>query len=315
MSLKPFIIDCDTGRDDALAFWCATALNLPLAGAVASYGNVVMTQVLDNTARVLSLAGRDDVPLLAGASRPSRRHAGYEQIVLPRQRKSGNGLSNINLPRSTRMLPEYTGPEGLAKQVAEIAAKTGPLDYIITGPATNCAVICAALAGRMRDTVARVTMMGGKFGLWSTLPGADFNIVADPYAARALIEKGVEFRFVPMDTTWPIVLTLPEVQALVPQNSVASAAQEIMVAHCRYFAPEPVFRFHDPAVLMAALAPEGFANVSVDIVLDEKSAEFGRLVEKDDGFPVQIYRTSDKMRQEFLGRMLAALGLARAARS
>ncbi len=87
MPLKPFILDCDTGRDDALTIWCAIALGLPFAGAVASYGNVVMTSVLDNTARVLSLAGCDNIPLFAGASRPSATMPPMKISMAPRQRE------------------------------------------------------------------------------------------------------------------------------------------------------------------------------------------------------------------------------------
>ena len=311
MPLKPFILDCDTGRDDALALWCAIALGLPLAGAVASYGNVVMTSVLDNTARVLSLAGWDNIPLFAGASRPMRHHAAYENIVAPRQKKSGNGLCNIHLPRSTRGLPDYAGPDGLAEQIAAISRKKGPLDYIITGPATNFAGICDAMGGRTGDIISRVTMMAGKFDeLWDRIPGADFNLVADPYAARFILEQGIKIRFVPMNTTWPVFLNLPDVQSLVPATSLARTAQDIMIAHCRYFAPEPVFRFHDPAALMAVLAPEGFVDAKVDIVLDE-TREFGRVIETENGFPAQIYRSDEKAQQEFLNRILSALGLSR----
>jgi hypothetical protein len=106
---------------------------------------------------------------------------------------------------------------------------------------------------------------------------------------------------------------LPNVQALAPSSEVAKWAQEIMVAHCRYFAPEPVFRFHDPAVLMAMLAAEGFADEKLDISLDEKSADFGRLVLSSDGYPVQIYRSDDAAHAKFLNGILSALGLTRAA--
>lgn len=315
MSLKPFIVDCDTGRDDALLLWCALALNLPLAGVVASYGNVAMSNVLDNTARVLALAGREDVPLFAGASRPSRRHAGYENVVAPRQKKSGNGLANIHLPRTERKLPEYGGPGLLAESIEAIAKDNkGPVDYILIGPATNLAAICNALGGRTKEVIGTVTMMGGKFQpLWDQIPGADFNVLADPYALHAVLDAGVEIRFVPMNATYPVALDLPGVQALAASSEVAKWAQEIMVAHCRHFAPEPVFRFHDPAVLMAALAPEGFSGETLDINLDEKIPDFGRLLSVDQGYPAQIFHADDAMHAKFLTGILSALGLSRAA--
>ncbi len=209
-------------------------------------------------------------------------------------------------------MPDYSGAEGLAEQIAAVVRKKGPLDYIITGPATNFASICDAMGTRTGDLISRVTMMAGKFDeLWERIPGADFNTIADPYAARSILERGIKIRFVPMNTTWPVFLNLPDVQSLVPATTLARTAQDIMVAHCRYFAPEPVFRFHDPAALMAMLVPEGFVDAKVDIVLDETSREFGRLIETEDGFPAQIYRSDEKAQQEFLNRILSALGLSR----
>lgn len=311
MPLKPFIVDCDTGRDDALLLWCALTLKLPLAGVIASYGNVAMTSVLDNTARVLALGGREDIPLFAGASRPSRRHAGYENVVAPRQKKSGNGLANVHLPRVERKLPEYGGPGPLAESIEAVARDNkGPVDYILIGPATNLAAICGALGGKTKEVIGTVTMMGGKFQpLWDQIPGADFNVLADPYALRAILDAGVGIRFVPMNATYPIALDLPDVQALVASSEIGKWAQEIMVAHCRHFAPEPVFRFHDPAVLMAALAPESFYNEKLDVNLDETSADFGRLLPVDDGYPVQLYSADEAMRAKFLNGILSALGL------
>jgi len=315
MPLKPFIVDCDTGRDDALLLWCALSLKLPLAGVIASYGNVAMSDVLDNTARVMALGGREDIPLFAGASRPSRRHAGYENVVAPRQKKSGNGLANVHLPRTNRKLPEYGGPGPLAENIEAIAKDNkGPVDYILIGPATNLAAICNVLGGKTKKVIGTVTMMGGKFQpLWDQIPGADFNILADPYALQSVLEAGLEVRFVPMNATYPVALDLADVQTLTGSSEMAKWAQEIMVAHCRHFAPEPVFRFHDPAVLMAVLAPEGFVSKTLDINVDEKSEEFGRLLASDDGYPVQIYGADEAMHTKFRNGILSALGLARAA--
>lgn len=313
MPLKPFIVDCDTGRDDALLLWCALALKLPLAGVIASYGNVAMASVLDNTARVLALGGREDLPLFAGASRPSRRHSGYENVVAPRQTKSGNGLANVHLPRTNRKLADYGGPVPLANGIEAIARDNRePLDYILIGPATNLAAICNVLGGRTKEVIGTVTMMGGKFQpLWDQIPGADFNVLADPYALRAVLEAGVGVRFVPMNATYPVALDLPDVQALAASTEIAKWAQEIMVAHCRHFAPEPVFRFHDPAVLMAVLAPEGFKSKTLDINVDEKSEEFGRLIDSDNGYPVQLYQAEKTLHEKFLNGILSALGLSR----
>ena len=311
MIKTPIIIDCDTGRDDALALWSMLALDLNLAGVVASYGNVALQQVIDNTARVLSLAGRDDIPLLAGALEPLRRHAAYRDVVLKRQASSGNGVCNIAYPPAKRTLPEPLAPAALAAQITALAEKHGKLSYIVLGPATNLAQICGVLGDGIHDVIASVTMMGGRFDdLWTETPVADFNLVCDPDAVRVILQRGLKPDFVALNTTWPIALPLQDVEALRGETPLATAARDLMIAHCRHFAPEPIFRFHDPAAVMATLNPALFQPVQIDINVDEESAEFGRLI-LGSGFAGQLHVAQDSDRNELLALILKGLGLTR----
>lgn len=309
---RPFIIDCDTGRDDALAIWAALALDLNLAGVVASYGNVTLDRVIDNSARILALAGREDIPLFAGAASPPRRHRAYEQMVLPRQANSGNGLCNLEFPKAQKTLPSPLAPEQLAAEIVRLADKTGPLDYVILGPATNFAALCETLGDDLGKYIATITMMGGKFdALWDAAPQADFNLACDPFAVRAILERGLTPRFVTLNTTWPICLPEGDVEQLHGDEKIAVAARDLMLAHIRHFAPEPLFRFHDPAVIAALTNPGRFDAANLDIICDEQNPDFGRLVRKDDGFPAALYHSDAAHGDLILQTLLAALGLSR----
>lgn len=313
MTRPPVIIDCDTGRDDALSLWLALSLNIPLAGVVASYGNTTLDNVVDNTARVLSLAGRNDIPLFAGCAAPVKSHRAFNDIVLPRQAVAGNGLCNINLPSAARALPQASALPDLAMAIKGIADVQGKIDYVILGPATNFAAICRILGDSVHEAVNSVTMMGGKLDdLWSQMPGADFNLACDPYSVHEVLQSGLPVRFVPMNFTWPIYLHLPEIEALQPQSEIARTAQSLMIAHARYFAPEPVFRFHDPCVILTLCDDEGFIPRKMAIDLDESSADFGRLIRIDHGFPVHVYEGTENKRLSFRSQILEALGLASA---
>ncbi|MGZ9108269.1 MAG: nucleoside hydrolase [Micavibrio sp.] len=313
-SSSPLIIDCDTGRDDALAIWAVLGLGQNLAGVVASYGNVPLSPVIDNSARVLTLMGRDDIPLFAGAAAPSTPHKFYEQVVLPRQEKSGNGLCNLEYPKAGRILPTPPSPEDLPENLAEnlvrIAREKGPLDYIILGPATNFAALCGVLGDSVTRYISSVTMMGGKLGdLWDATPAADFNFVCDPFAVRDVLGCGLAPRFVTLNTTWPICLNEHDVESLAGTEKIAGAARDLMLAHIRSFAPEPVFRFHDPAVIIAATNPARFQPVKLDILCDDQSADFGRLVLKENGFPAALYQSDAEHGQNILRLILGALRL------
>lgn len=309
MTLRPFVLDCDTGRDDALAIWVAFAQKLPLSAVIPSYGNVKVENVADNSARVLAFAGRDDIPLWPGAEEPSQAHIGVERILTPRQKASGNGLCNLELPQSARKDGGKVGYQDLADKLVALSAKLGKLDYIITGPATNFYEVCKLLGTKAREIFAQVTMMGGKFSpLWEQIPGADFNIICDPYAVRGILQQGFAIRFVPMNATWPIQLPLTALEKLKAGSAIGETSKDLMVAHCRHFAPEPIFRFHDPSVMIAAMHPEAFKPVKIDIILDEQSPDFGRLV-IGTGYDASVYHTDAASQQMILDLILKSLSL------
>jgi inosine-uridine nucleoside N-ribohydrolase len=268
-----------------------------------------LPQVIDNTARVLSLAGAGDVTLIAGAVEPLRRHKAFCDSVLKRQASSGNGVCNIDYPPAANPLPTPQSPDALAAQLVALAERHGKLSYVILGPATNFAQICAVLGDRIDEVIENVTMMGGRFdALWAENPVADFNVLCDPDAVRVILECGLKPRFVPLNTTWPIALPLAAVEALRAVTMLGTAAQELMIAHCRHFAPEPIFRFHDPAAVMTLCNPLAFEDVKIDIITDDTSADFGRLI-LGAGFDAQLHRADDAARDAILTLVLKGLGL------
>jgi purine nucleosidase len=311
MPLTPFIIDCDTGRDDALAIWTALAKRMPLAAIVASYGNTHLPNVIENTARVLGLAGKNDIPILPGLAAPPTEHKYWNDVVIPRQQAAGNGLCNVDLPAASRIIPKPGSVLQLAASLGRLAERYGKLDYVIIGPATNFAAVCKLFGGGITRVVSRVTMMGGKFApLWDDIPGADFNIGCDPHAvAEILAIEDLKVRFVAMNTTWRSSLTQAEVDKLSPTTTIATAAKTIMQEHLKHFAPEPVFRFHDPCVVLTLDDPHVFAPVNLNVVLDDQDPNFGRLqLAIDNGRPAYLAKFDIAVEQDYAGQILRALG-------
>ena len=70
----PVILDVDPGHDDAVAMMMACgAPELDLMAVTTVAGNVPLEKTTRNALRVLSLIGRDDVPVAAGAAAPLER--------------------------------------------------------------------------------------------------------------------------------------------------------------------------------------------------------------------------------------------------
>jgi len=315
----PFILDCDTGRDDALTIWLADSLNLPLKTIIASYGNTRIDHVYDNCQRTLALTNTlQPCPVLWGAEKPSHfPHKGFTEIVEPRQNEAGNGLCNVQLPtqtsgNSSQQPAHKNTPDDLAAAIKALYAQHGKLDYFITGPATNFANICAALGRETHDYINHVYMMGGKMAIWDNMPGADFNLICDPYAIDTIQDTGFEIHFITMDTTWPIYLPLADIKSLSTPDNIAHYAKELMIAYCKDFAPDlnnPEFRFHDPCVILAAMHPEHFTPHSLSIERDENHPHFGRLTLSPDGKHAYIYECDTKTHAQFLDMILRELKL------
>ncbi|QQG35837.1 MAG: nucleoside hydrolase [Micavibrio aeruginosavorus] len=315
MTKIPVIIDCDTGRDDALSIWLALALGFDVQAVVASYGNTTLENVCENSARVLALAGRSDIPVWQGESHPSCLHRGIEEILLPKQEGAGNGLCNLELPRSGRQV-EKLGACERAAELARISERRGPVDYVILGPATNFAATCAALGEKAPHVISRVTMMGGKLStLWDEMPGADFNLACDPFAVQELLRQGYRHgfpvRFVPMNVTWPIVLDMDELLLLKAVSVIAQTAKDLMIVHARHFAPEPVFRFHDPCVILSLTHDQYFKTYRGQVNCDEIHSDWARLQECHEGLPFCIFEADSGFRALLLNEILERLQIKR----
>ena len=68
---QPLIIDTDPGQDDAVAILLALASpEIDLLGITTVAGNVPLDLTEVNARKICDLAGRQDVPVFAGLSRP-----------------------------------------------------------------------------------------------------------------------------------------------------------------------------------------------------------------------------------------------------
>jgi len=71
MPTIPVILDVDTGVDDALALLFAIAHpEIEVLGVSCVAGNASLERVVENTLRILDVAGAPDIPVAAGARSP-----------------------------------------------------------------------------------------------------------------------------------------------------------------------------------------------------------------------------------------------------
>lgn len=189
----PFVLDCDPGHDDALAMVVALARpELQLLAVTTVAGNAGLPETTRNALRVLTLLGRTDIPVAAGAAGPLMR-----QLHVAEDVHGATGLEGADLPE-----PAFAArPEGaieLLRAVLEGAAE--PVTIAAVGPLTNIALLVRTHP-ELIERIASIRVMGGAITEGNTTASAEFNVWQDPEAARIVFDCGRPVTLMTLDTT------------------------------------------------------------------------------------------------------------------
>lgn len=267
---RKIIIDTDPGQDDAVAILLALASReeLEVIGIVAVAGNVGLHHNAQNALKIVELAGRTDVPVYAGCSRPLRR-----QLVTAEHVHGDTGMNGPDLPEPRHRLQAQHGVDYLVDTI--MAAEPGHITLCTLGPLTNVAMALIkqpAIAGR----IAEIVMMGGAyFEVGNITPAAEFNIYVDPEAADVVLRSGIAITMLPLDVTHQMQSTQPRLEAIKALGNTAGAAVHAMLTFSESFdlqkygwAGAPL---HDPTVIAYLLRPELFQGRHCNVTVETAS--------------------------------------------
>jgi inosine-uridine nucleoside N-ribohydrolase len=195
----PILIDCDPGHDDAIALLLALASpEVDLLGVTTVAGNQTLAKTTANALRVLEFVGRSEVPVAAGADRPLSRELNVAAHV-----HGESGLDGPPLP------PPQGAPidEHAIDFLARSALGCGrPVTLVPVGPLTNIALLLARYP-EVAEAVERIVLMGGAVAEGNVTPAAEFNIWADPEAARRVFSSGLPVTMIGLDVTHKALMT------------------------------------------------------------------------------------------------------------
>ncbi|MGW4956306.1 nucleoside hydrolase [Nonomuraea sp. NPDC004186] len=188
--MLPLIVDTDTGSDDAVALLLAAASGLADVRAVTTVaGNVPLATATRNALISLETAGRPEIPVHEGCESPMTRPLSTAQHV-----HGQDGMGDLGLPGPLRAAKREHAVDVLLTAPRRLP---GELTLVTLGPLTNLA---AALL-RDRDLLSRyrhVYCMAGAADLWGNVSAtAEFNVWADPEAARVVLQAAT-----PDQVTW-----------------------------------------------------------------------------------------------------------------
>ena len=245
----PIVLDCDPGHDDAIALMLALASpELELLGVTTVSGNQTLEKTTANALKLLELCGRSDVPVAEGAPDPLVRRRDVAAHV-----HGESGLDGPDLPEpSARPIDEHA-VQFLARLIRE---REGNLTLVPTGPLTNIALLLAEAPDARPE---RIVLMGGSVGEGNRTPAAEFNIWADPEAARRVFESGIDVTMIGLDVTHQALVTDEDADALRSVGRVGKVAAELLdfyrLWHRRSYPDLAGSPLHDPVAVAHVVDP------------------------------------------------------------
>lgn len=259
---QPIVIDTDPGLDDAVAILFALARRdaFDLRGITTVAGNIGLDTVTRNAGRLLALAGRADVPVIAGAARPLVR-PGIDETRI----HGADGLGGVALPEP--LAPAGADAVGWLAELL-LTEAPGTLDLLCLGPLTNLAHLLARhpeAAHRLR----RVIAMGGAIDERGNVgPRAEFNIASDPEAAAAVFAAGLNLTLIPLDVTRKVRAGRDDLVRLARGGPGAQACAALIHAYFDATQGADSRPLHDPCVMLLALHPDLFRLETLPLHVD-----------------------------------------------
>ncbi len=235
----PVLLDTDIGTDIDDAYALVQVLRSPeleLLGVTTVSGDAVARARL--AAKLLSVAGRSDVPVYAGLSTATQYMKQVEWAA---------GFASPNLHESG-------GVEFLREQ---INARPGEITLIAVGELTNVAALLESEPGIGKKLKA-IALMGGSIRRGyapGSKPEPEWNIKSAAKAAQVVFSSGVPLLVAPLDSTADLKLT-PEWKVRIfsrgsPEND-ALAALDFVWRHTNTWKGEHPTLFDNLAVSLVA---------------------------------------------------------------
>lgn len=188
MMPKRVIIDTDPGVDDCAAILLALASpELQVEALTAIYGNGSMPQCAANARRILAVAGRTDIPVYPGATRPLLRspNEGWASHI-----HGDDALGGANHPDDHGLPGVEVANSWAAVEIARRAlASPGEITVLALGRMTNLA-LALRISPEIAGALAGVVVMGGAVRVPGNVsPVATANLYEDPEAATILYDS------------------------------------------------------------------------------------------------------------------------------
>lgn len=247
-------MDCDPGIDDgiALAYAAAHQDEIELLAVTTFAGNQTIDKVTKNALELVDFYGLK-VPVARGQERPL-----VKEVIHAEEFHGETGLGHYVLPE-TGTKAASDNAVFFIREILDDLPEGQQVTFIETAPMTNLALLLRVFP-EVKDKIRRIVFMGGAVKGGNVTPAAEFNIYADPEAAKIVFEAGIPLVMCGLDATMKCNLTRNQIMKLCQSgNPVARACGDmagyVLENSSKY---RCVASIHDAVPFMYLLHPEFF---------------------------------------------------------
>jgi purine nucleosidase len=259
------LLDTDVGTDvdDALAIGLVlTSPEVELLAVTTVSGDVRLRARIAK--KLLTLAGRADVPVAAGIREPVLRQRSFLWLG-----HEGRGIVSADEDLGLAEIHAVDLMIGTILRERPHVVAIGPLSNLAVAIMKEPAVIAA---------VAHLTVMGGVLGrepgraagrgpaAGRGTPPLEYNLASDAEAALVVLNAGIPTTLVPLDVTWQVALAeaqlarlrrnrSPLLQTLCDAIEVWAPLQRAFFGGLPGFHPTTVALLHDPLTVAVVIDP------------------------------------------------------------
>ena len=248
------IMDCDPGIDDgiALAYAAAHQDEIELLAVTTFAGNQTIDKVTKNALELVDFYGLK-VPVARGQERPL-----VKEVIHAEEFHGETGLGHCVLPETGTKVASDNAVFFI-REILDDLPEGQQVTFIETAPMTNLALLLRVFP-EVKDKIRRIVFMGGAVKGGNVTPAAEFNIYADPEAAKIVFEAGIPLVMCGLDATMKCNLTRNQIMKLCQSgNPVARACGDmagyVLENSSKY---RCVASIHDAVPFMYLLHPEFF---------------------------------------------------------
>lgn len=266
---RPIIFDTDPGQDDAIAILTALASpELDVLGISCVAGNVPLDLTVRNARLLCELAGRTDMAIYAGCSRPMVR-----SLVTAEEVHGQTGIDGPEWGEPTMPISEQHAVPWIVETL--LAADDGSITICPVGPLTNVA-LAMVMEPAIIPKIREIVLMGGAY--WeggNTTPVAEFNIYVDPQAAHVVFTSGAPIVAIPLDVTHKALMSDDWIASLDAMGTDVGHAASAMCSFYERYDEEKYGTdggpLHDPNVIAYLLEPELYSGKHVHVAIEHNS--------------------------------------------